>query len=465
MKIGKELAELTAGIDALYRNTPRSDGFLDKEGLIPVAMATVEPAPLRDYAEARARLEALQARLPTESERALRADYVGEMIDSLLALVTTFEEKPISFADRVARQIRVPTQLVPDSELEGYRTTIREKLDELGYSGGSLTDDFNRWEAQARVPVNSVLEVLRTLISEGRNRVTATMYPMAHEWMEPEGVSAVPFSAYCDYATGQASVMLVCIAHLLRHRTPGIGTYIALVAFGVAMLGQFMVIGSNWAVLVGALEYDIYYALASYALLCTVFSGTVWNLGFAMMTIDGLQQRLRHLSETDELTGLANRRAFRRRLESVHRHSAEEGEGYSVVLIDLNDFKPLNDRLGHAAGDEALVGFARLLRSSVRSTDTVARLGGDEFCILLPGTNADEANRIAASVRKRVEATPIVLSGRTVTLSASIGVATEGEARAVGADLVSMADRRLYRDKAKHKAAFAISLQQAAPAS
>lgn len=267
------------------------------------------------------------------------------------------------------------------------------------------------------------------------------------------------------YATGQASVMLVCIAHLLRHRTPGIGTYIALVAFGVAMLGQFMVIGSNWAVLVGALEYDIYYALASYALLCTVFSGTVWNLGFAMMTIDGLQQRLRHLSETDELTGLANRRAFRRRLESVHRHSAEEGEGYSVVLIDLNDFKPLNDRLGHAAGDEALVGFARLLRSSVRSTDTVARLGGDEFCILLPGTNADEANRIAASVRKRVEATPIVLSGRTVTLSASIGVATEGEARAVGADLVSMADRRLYRDKAKHKAAFAISLQQAAPAS
>lgn len=228
MKIGKELAELTAGIDALYRNTPRSDGFLDKEGLIPVAMAAVEPAPLRDYAEARALLEALQARLPAESESALRADYVAEMIDSLLALVTTFEEKPISFADRVTRQIRVPTQLVPDSELEGYRTTIREKLDELGYSGGSLTDDFNRWEAQARVPVDSVLEVLRTLISEGRDRVTASMYPMAHEWMEPEGVSAVPFSAYCDYPTRKVLLNLdfpytrFSLKHLATHEVfPG----------------------------------------------------------------------------------------------------------------------------------------------------------------------------------------------------------------------------------------------------
>lgn len=228
MKIGQELAELTAGIDALYRNTPRSDGFLDKEGLIPVAMAKVEPMPLRDYAEARARLEALRARLPAESESPLRADYVDEMIDSLLALVTTFEEKPISFADRVSRQIRVTTQLVPDGELEGYRTTIREKLDELGYSGGSLTDDFNRWEAQARVPVDSVLDVLRTLISEGRDRVTATMYPMAHEWMEPEGVSAVPFSAYCDYPTRKVLLNLdfpytrFSLKHLATHEVfPG----------------------------------------------------------------------------------------------------------------------------------------------------------------------------------------------------------------------------------------------------
>lgn len=228
MLIGNELAGLTAGIDALYRSTPRSDGFLDKEGLIPVAMAEVEPTKLRDYAEARERLEALAVRNAGETETQLRRDYVDEMIDSLLALVTTFEEKPISFADRVRRQIRVETQLVPDAELEGYRRTIREKLDELGYAGGSLTEDFNRWEAQARVPKEAVLAELKALILEGRERVTATMYPMAHEWMEPEGVTAVPFSAYCDYPTRKVLLNLdfpytrFSLKHLATHEVfPG----------------------------------------------------------------------------------------------------------------------------------------------------------------------------------------------------------------------------------------------------
>ena len=228
MLIGNELAGLTAGIDALYRSTPRSDGFLDKEGLIPVAMAEVEPTKLRDYAEARERLEALAVRNAGEAETQLRRDYVDEMIDSLLALVTTFEEKPISFADRVRRQIRVETQLVPDAELEGYRRTIREKLDELGYAGGSLAEDFNRWEAQARVPKEAVLAELKALILEGRERVTATMYPMAHEWMEPEGVTAVPFSAYCDYPTRKVLLNLdfpytrFSLKHLATHEVfPG----------------------------------------------------------------------------------------------------------------------------------------------------------------------------------------------------------------------------------------------------
>ena len=228
MLIGNELAGLTAGIDALYRSTPRSDGFLDKEGLIPVAMAEVEPIKLRDYAEARERLEALAVRNAGETETQLRGDYVAEMIDSLLALVTTFEEKPISFADRVGRQIRVETQLVPDAELEGYRRTIREKLDELGYAGGSLTEDFNRWEAQARVPKEAVLDELKGLILEGRELVTATMYPMDHEWMEPVGVTAVPFSAYCDYPTRKVLLNLdfpytrFSLKHLATHEVfPG----------------------------------------------------------------------------------------------------------------------------------------------------------------------------------------------------------------------------------------------------
>ncbi|WEK03362.1 MAG: hypothetical protein P0Y65_14315 [Candidatus Devosia phytovorans] len=229
MSIGTDLAELTAGIDALYRRTPRSDGFLDKEGLIPVAMAEVTPTPLVEYADARAKLEALRARLPAEAESEMRADYVGEMVDSLLALITTFEAGEISFADRIARQIRVVDTLVPKSVLDGYRDTIRKSLDELGYAGGTLAEDFSRYEVQARVPVDQVLAVLSDYIREARDRTVAEMFrAMKDEWMEPVGVTQVPFSAYCDFPTRKVLLNLdfpytrFSLKHLATHEVfPG----------------------------------------------------------------------------------------------------------------------------------------------------------------------------------------------------------------------------------------------------
>jgi len=199
MKLGLELAALTAGIDKLYRNTPRSDGFLDREGLIPVAVAQIEPTPLRDYDEANSALNALLARLPAEAESDLRRAYLAEMIDSLLALVTTFQEKEISFPERLRRQLRIDTQLVDDATLDGYRAIIREKLDEIGYGGGDLSADVRRWEADVRVPREAVLDTLRTYTEEARTRVSAMMYEMDDEWLEPAEIGGVPFSAYCDY--------------------------------------------------------------------------------------------------------------------------------------------------------------------------------------------------------------------------------------------------------------------------
>lgn len=251
------------------------------------------------------------------------------------------------------------------------------------------------------------------------------------------------------YAAGQAIVMLVCLIHLLRNRLPGIGTVIAATAFGVAMAGQIMVVTSNAAVLAGALDYEIYYSLASYALLCTVFAAAVWNLGFAMLAIDGLHQTLTLLSQTDELTGLANRRAFRARLEELQRKSTAGLSAYSVVLIDLDDFKPLNDRFGHAAGDAALQHFAGLLLAATRSGDLVARLGGDEFSVLLPDGGPTDARTVADAIKQKVANTPLSLPGVAATLSASIGTASTAEDGAV--DLVSLADTRLYEDKKQRK--------------
>jgi hypothetical protein len=244
MNLGHELAGLTAGLDALYRSTPRSDGFLDREGLIPVAVAQVEATPLRDYREANDALVALLGRVPAEAESDLRRDYLLEMIDSLLALVATFEEKDISYAERVRRQIRVETQTVDDAVLDGYRAVIREKLDELGYGGNELGDDVRRWEADVRVPPDAVLKTMSAYTEEARRRVGAMMYEMGEEWLEPVGVREVPFSAYCDYPgrqlllnldfpyTPQALKHLACheafpghLVHLaLRQRYVGEGT-------------------------------------------------------------------------------------------------------------------------------------------------------------------------------------------------------------------------------------------------
>lgn len=248
------------------------------------------------------------------------------------------------------------------------------------------------------------------------------------------------------YASGQSMVILACLFQLLRNRTPGIGTIIAAIAFGVALTGQVLVIASNGAVLAGALDYDVYYALASYALLCTVFSGGVWNLGFALMAVDSLHRSLKGLSETDELTGLANRRAFSNRLDQIQQQA---NHTYCLILIDLNDFKSLNDRFGHLVGDKALKHFARLLLDCARrGGDVIARLGGDEFSLLLPDTSVAHAEALAEVIRRKVASSPMIMQEGSITLSASIGVAANSsEERANSNRLFSLADARLYEDK------------------
>jgi hypothetical protein len=235
MKLGHELAELTAGIDAFYRGTIGSDGFLDREGLIPVAVAKVAPRTIRNYDEANAALLALRERLPGEAESDLRRAYLDELIDSLLALVTTFEGKEISYADRVRRQMRVETQTVDDATLDGYRATIREKLDEIGYSGNELAEDVRRWEADVRVPDDKVIETMRALTVEARERVSQTMYDMRGEWIEPIETRDKPFSAYCDYPGRRQLLNLdhpyttYALKHLATHEAfPGHLVHLAL---------------------------------------------------------------------------------------------------------------------------------------------------------------------------------------------------------------------------------------------
>jgi diguanylate cyclase (GGDEF)-like protein len=154
---------------------------------------------------------------------------------------------------------------------------------------------------------------------------------------------------------------------------------------------------------------------------------------------------------TDELTGLVNRRRFLAALEAEVVRARRLGGPLTVVLADLDDFKPINDRHGHHAGDAVLVGFADVIRDHVRDVDVAGRLGGEEFALLLPETDLDGARSGAERLRRSLEERDLALSdGHVERVTASFGVA-QLEAGQSGDELLRAADAALYRAKAEGK--------------
>jgi two-component system cell cycle response regulator len=161
------------------------------------------------------------------------------------------------------------------------------------------------------------------------------------------------------------------------------------------------------------------------------------------------QTALREQAQTDALTGLANLRAFRARLDEEVKRARRYRTSLTCVMADVDQLKPINDALGHAAGDRAISATAAVIREELRETDFAARYGGDEFVVLLPHTAAEEGRVFAERVCARLRAAAMVVDGRRVTLGASFGVAhrppqgEEGPAEA----LVQAADAALYAAK------------------
>ncbi len=149
-------------------------------------------------------------------------------------------------------------------------------------------------------------------------------------------------------------------------------------------------------------------------------------------------QRLEQQATVDALTGLSNRRALERVMQ---RHSATEG---ALIYADIDHFKQLNDTLGHAAGDAALVHFSRLLREQIRTADTAARIGGEEFALWLPGATLEVGTRIAERFRLKLGTTAWDWQGRVWPLSASFGVAASPETSRRIENLPAQADAALY---------------------
>lgn len=169
----------------------------------------------------------------------------------------------------------------------------------------------------------------------------------------------------------------------------------------------------------------------------------------ALLDLAAKNEILEKLALTDPLTGLANRRAFQEALEAEVARSGRHGRPASLLFLDLDRFKTVNDEHGHAAGDEVLSGFSAVLRRGCRRGDLAARIGGEEFAVLLPMTGRVPATLVAERIRRATEAYPLGLTV-SVPVTVSVGVASTEELPEApeAAGLLRRADAALYRAKA-----------------
>jgi diguanylate cyclase (GGDEF)-like protein/PAS domain S-box-containing protein len=168
------------------------------------------------------------------------------------------------------------------------------------------------------------------------------------------------------------------------------------------------------------------------------------------------EAQLQYLADHDPVTGLYNRRRFEQELARHLTYDARYGTGGAVLALDLDNFKYVNDTLGHKAGDEVITRVARTIRERIRETDTFARLGGDEFVILLPEAGIEQAQSVARTIIDTVRTNAVTAAGQQIRVTASIGVTTFGSRKVDGETLLVEADLAMYDAKGAGRDGFAL---------
>lgn len=171
------------------------------------------------------------------------------------------------------------------------------------------------------------------------------------------------------------------------------------------------------------------------------------SLRAALQQAEKTNDMISHMADHDPLTGLFNRRRMHRELAAAVSFSARHDDPFSLVFIDLNRFKAINDSHGHDAGDRLLSGFAALLEQTTRDSDRVGRWGGDEFVVLLPRSTREGAHDFAQRLLERLDRHSIDIGPVRITVSASIGIAVHPGDGADPEAMLAHADQHMYRVK------------------
>lgn len=205
-------------------------------------------------------------------------------------------------------------------------------------------------------------------------------------------------------------------------------------------LKWYLFVEQNESVALANVRQSLYLNLAI-SLIVTL--AVTFLIQLALMRYQG---RLEQMATTDNLTGLLNRNAYGILIARLLLEYRREPRPFSTLMVDIDRFKAINDRLGHAVGDRVLAGVATLLQDGLRESDLAIRWGGEEFLLVLKGCDLDEAQRIADKLRQAVMANPIMADGMPVAVTVSIGV-SEFDGSETADRLVDRADTALYRAK------------------
>ncbi|MBR0951515.1 GGDEF domain-containing protein [Bradyrhizobium canariense] len=260
-----------------------------------------------------------------------------------------------------------------------------------------------------------------------------------------------------SYSLGQALPLALSLRLLLSPpegraspgaRLSGIVIITIIAIFAARAIGNLL--GGDFSSVAGGQSHAV-------MVLGLLFLSMTLNFGFLLMAMDRLRNEVADLALLDDLTGVANRRHLLQRLTEECARSERSSEPFSLLVIDLDGFKTINDTHGHAAGDACLQHFTLMAQTRLRPGDMLARTGGDEFCVVLPSSTLREAAAIARRVLEVCRQDAVNCTGVDIPIAISIGVAQWD--RGVGQfpdRLIAHADHALYAAKKNGKNDFAV---------